>query len=203
MARGELGEVTPGTGVSTQEMLARAARMSPEEINRHVNDVINNRAGNPVDQAAAVRLQEANLAQRAYAASRAAALDPTNQQLKDAEKKAFADVTAFNNGPLAQIKSHFHGIGMSLQGEHPVDLTTFNGWQEKFLKDNGKPPPPEAEPALRKAAERVNDAAKADNGAMQKLGTEIERQSVRRRLPTADEVRNRIWERIKDRPCVP
>jgi hypothetical protein len=200
MARGELGEVTPGQGYSTQEMLARGLRMGPEEINQHVSDLMHG-TGNLDLQASAVRAKEASLSQRASNLSRIAEANPSNQQARIDADNAFHDVTDFHNGPVATLKVKWSNTGRGLQGEISVDLTTFNGWQEKFLKDNGKPPPPEVEPALRKAAERINGAAKADNGAMQKLGAEIEKQSARRRLPTADEVRNRIWERIKDRPC--
>ena len=90
---------------------------------------------------------------------------------------------------------------MGLQGEVPVNLSTYNGLREQFLRDNGKPAPSEMESALRKTAQRVRDAADAENAAMQKLGAEIDKASARRRLPSAEEVRNNIMERMKDMPC--
>jgi hypothetical protein len=200
-ARGEVGEVIPGEGYSKEELLARGLQMGPEEINQHVSDLMNNRGGDPKLQAGAVRAEEARLSQRSNAASRASEADPANQQLRVDADNAFKDLTDFHNGPVAKLKNNWHAQGMTLQGEIPIDLSTFNGMREKFLKDVGKPPPPSMEPVLRKVAKRVNDAAAADKQALNNLGAEIERQTARRRLPTADEVRTRIMEQMKVDPC--
>jgi hypothetical protein len=175
--------------------------MGPEQINQHVSDLMNNRGGDPIAQAAAIRAEEARLSQRSNAASRALDADPTNQALKVTQDNAFKDLADFHNGPVAKLKNNWHATGMGLQGELPVDLSTFNGLREAFLRDNGKAPAPEMEPALRKTAQKVRDATAANNGAMQKLGAEIERQTTRRKIPTADEVRLAIMERMKDMPC--
>jgi hypothetical protein len=200
-AAGTLGEVAPGEGASTEALLARGLRMGPEQINQHVSDIMNNRGGDPVAQASAIRAEEARLSQRSAAASRAAEADPSNPQLRAAANDAFADVTDFHNGPVAKLKNNWHAQGMGLQGELPVDLATTNGLREAFLRDNGKAPPPQMDSAIRDMAGKVSDAAAANNGAMQALSTEIAKQTTRRRLPTADDVRSRIMEKIKDMPC--
>jgi N-acetylmuramoyl-L-alanine amidase/Protein of unknown function (DUF2934) len=200
-ARGEVGEVIPGEGYSKEELLAKGLQMGPEQINQHISDLMNNSGGDPKLQAGAVRAEEARLSQRSNAASRASEVDPANQQLRLDADNAFKDLTDFHNGPVAKLKNNWHAQGMTLQGEIPVDLSTFNGMREKFLRDVGKPPPPKMEPVLRKVAKRVNDAAVADKQALQNLGAEIERQTTRRRLPTDEEVRTRIMERMKVDPC--
>jgi N-acetyl-anhydromuramyl-L-alanine amidase AmpD len=200
MASGELGEVVPGEGASTEALLARGMRMGPEEINQHVSDLINNK-GNIVDQAAAIRAEEARLSQRANAASRAVTADPGNQQLRLDEDNAAKDLTDFHNGPVAKLKNDWHKTGMGLQGEIPVDLSTFNGLREAFLKENGKSPDPKSEPAMRAMAKKVSDAAVADKNAMLALSNEIKKQSAGRKLPSADEVRDRIREQIGIGPC--
>jgi N-acetylmuramoyl-L-alanine amidase len=200
-ARGEVGEVIPGEGYSKEELLARGLQMGPEEINQHVSDLMNDRGGNSVLQGAAVRAEEARLSQRSNAASRASEADPANQQLRVDADNAFKDLTDFHNGPVAKFKKDWSDQGRTLQGEIPVDLSTFNGMREKFLRDVGKPPPPKMEPVLRKVAKKVSDAAAADKQALQNLGSEIERQTARRRLPTDEEVRTRIMERMKVDPC--
>jgi hypothetical protein len=199
-AAGELGEVAPGEGYSKEELRQRGLRMRPEEINQHVSDLMN-RTGDPKLQAAAVAAEEARLSQRAHAASRAADANPGNHELALASENAFKDVTDFHNGPVATLKNNWHAQGMTMQGEVPVDLATFNGQREAFLRDVGKAPPPKLEPMLRKNAKKVSDAVAKDNGVMRKLGAEIDRQTARRRLPTADQVRLAIMERIKDMPC--
>jgi hypothetical protein len=200
-ARGEIGEVIPGEGYSKEELLARGLQMGPEEINQHVSDLMNNRGGDPKLQAGAIRVEEARLSQRSNAASRASEADPANAQLRTDANVAFQDLTDFHNGPVATLKNNWHAQGMTLQGEVPIDLSTFNGLRERFLRENGEAPSKNMEPLLRKTAKAVAESAAADRAAMDELGKEIERQSARRALPTDEEVRNRIMEAVKDYPC--
>jgi len=187
-ASGELGQVTPGQGVSTESMLAKGLKMGPEEVNQHVSDLMQGK-GDPVAQAAAVRSEEARLSQRSNMASRASEADPTNPQLKAQADEAFNDLTDFHNGPVAKLKNNWHAQGMTLQGEMPIDLSTYNGMREAFLKEVGKTPSSDMEPTLRKTAKRVRDAAEADMAAMNKLGAEIEKQTAKRKLASAEETR--------------
>jgi hypothetical protein len=199
-AGGEIGEVIPGEGYSKEELLARGLQMGPEEINQHISDLMHN-TGDPKLQAAAVRAEEARLSQRSNAASRASEANPANNQLRTDANVAFQDLTDFHNGPVATLKNNWHAQGMTLQGEIPIDLSTFNGLRERFLRENGEAPPKNMEPLLRKTAKAVADSTAADRAAMDNLGKEIQRQSARRRLPTDEEVRNRIAEAVKDYPC--
>jgi hypothetical protein len=201
MVAGDLGHVEPGLGVTKEEMLARGLKMGPEEINQHVSDVMSNRGGDPKQQAAAIRAEEARLAQRSHNASLISEADPQNQQARIEADNAFKDLTDFHNGPVAKLKNNWHAQGMTLQGEIPVDLSTYNGLREAFLRDVGKPPPAEMEPVLRNTAKRVRDASMAEAAAMQKLGAEVERQSARRLLPTDEQVREKIMKRMKVEPC--
>jgi N-acetyl-anhydromuramyl-L-alanine amidase AmpD len=201
MASGELGLVEPGVGVTKEEMLARGLQMPPETIAQHVSNVMNDVGGNPRDQAAAIRTEEARLSQVSRNASLASEADPNNAQLRIDADNAFKDLADFHNGPVAKLKNNWHAQGVSLQGEIPVDLSSYNGLRDAYLRDVGKAPPPEMEPALRKTAQRVRAAADAESAAMRNLGAEIERQSARRRLPTDEELRQRIMERTKDMPC--
>ena len=201
MATGDLGPVEPGVGVTKEEMLARGLKMGPETISQHVSNIMNDAGGNPRDQAAAIRTEEARLSQVSRQASLASEADPGNQQLRVAADNAFKDVTDFHNGPVAKLKNNWHAQGVSLQGELPVDLSTYNGLRDAYLRDVGKPPPANAEPVLRRTAQRVRDAATAETAAMNKLGAEIEKQSARRPLPTEDQVRENIVKRMKVQPC--
>ncbi len=197
---GELGEIAPGQGYSTKDMAAQGLKMSPEQINQHVSDLMQG-TGNPIEQGKAVRAEEARLSQRSIDLSRAATADPTSVNAKVAADNAFKDVTDFHNGPVARLKTIFHATGMGLQGELPVDLSTFNGLREAYLRDTGKAPPLELEPKLRQTAEKVSTAVAEDNAAKVKLGQEIDRVTKNRKLPTADEVRRRVQDRMKVEPC--
>ena len=201
MASGELGHVDPSIGVTKEEMLARGLKMKPEEINQHVSDVMSNRKGDPKAQASALRAEEARLAQRSHDLSLISEADSTNEQKRLAAQNAFDDVTDFHKGPMAKLKSDWHAQGMSLQGEIPVDLSTYNGLREAYLRDVGKPLPPGAEKTMRKVAKSVRDASAAETAALNKLGAEIERQSAKRNLPTADQVREEMMKIMKVDPC--
>jgi hypothetical protein len=175
--------------------------MGPEEINQHVSDVMNNRGGDPKAQASAIRAEEARLTQASRNASLLSEANPADQQARLVADNAFKDLTDFHNGPVAKLKNDWHAQGMTLQGEIPVDLSTYNGLREAYLRDVGKPPPANAEPVLRRTAKQVRDAATAESAAMQRLGAEIERQSARRPLPSEDQVRENIVRRMKVEPC--
>ena len=88
-----------------------------------------------------------------------------------------------------------------MQGEIPIDLSTVNGLRERYLRDTGKIPSKKMDATFKRAAKRVTQVLAEDDAAMQNLGKEIERVTRGRKLPSADEVRNRVLERMKVDPC--
>ena len=201
MVNGELGPVEPGVGVTKEEMLARGLRMGPEAINQHVSNVMNDVGGNPRDQAAAIRAEEARLTQVSRNASLASEADPTNQQLRIQADEAFKYLTDFHNGPVAKLKNNWHAQGMTLQGEIPVDLSTYNGLRDAYLRSVGETPPKSMEPVMRNTAKRVRDTSVAEATALKKLGAEIDRQSAKRFLPTDEQIREKVMRKMKVDPC--
>lgn len=199
-ARGEMGEVAPGQGFSASDLAQRGLRMPPEEINQHVSDIIQG-GGDPVLQAAAIRGEEARLSQRSNQLSRMAEANPKNIEAKLEADNAFKDLTDFHNGPVARLKENWANQGRAMQGEIPVDLSTFNGLREQWLRDTGQEPPSSIEPTLRRTANKVAESVVEENGARSRLAQEIDKTAVRRKLPTADEVRNRIREELGLGPC--
>jgi hypothetical protein len=199
--QGELGEIAPGQGYATTDLVQRGLRMAPEEINQHVSDVMNGGGNDPVAQAAAIRAEEARLSERSAQLSRVAEANPTNLAARQAANSAFQDVTDFHNGPIAKLKERFHATGMALQGEIPVDLSTINGLREKWLKDNGKAPPPTMEPTFRRTAANVRRVTAEENATVGRLGQEIEKATRGRKMRSVEEVRNAIVERMKNLPC--
>lgn len=198
---GELGEIAPGQGYGTRDLVQRGLRMPPEEVAQHVSDVMQGTGADPVAQAAAIRAEEARLSDRSNELSRAAEANPRDIEAAKAADDAFRALTDFHNGPIAKLKTRFHATGMALQGELPVDLSTFNGLREQWLKDNGKPPPASVEPALRRTAGNVSRVVGEERTAMQRLGQEIDRTTRGRKFPTPEEVRDAIIERMKNAPC--
>jgi hypothetical protein len=199
-AQGEIGEIAPGQGYATEDLIKVGQRMKPEEIAQHVSDLMQN-TGDPKLQAGAVRAEEARLSDVSSQASRVAEANPADRQAQVDAENAFKDLTDFHNGPVAKLKNNWHAQGMTLQGEIPVDLGTFNGLREAWLRDVGKPPTPDQLGTMKRTAKQVRDAATAEKIAMDNLSQSIDRANARP-IPSAEEVRNRIMERFKDDPCI-
>jgi hypothetical protein len=202
VAKGEVGPVEPGHGETTEALVARGSRMSPEQVAQHASNLRHDVGGNPVDQAAAVRFEEARLSQRSHELSLIAERNPENKQARIDADEAFKYVTDFHNEVIAKLKNNWHKMGMTLQGDVPVDLANFNGLREEFFKNTGKMPQSQTEAVLRKSAKRVRDANAALEAAIQRRGKEIDQLAARRPLPTHEQVREAIAKRMKGEfPC--
>jgi hypothetical protein len=199
-AKGELEEIAPGQGYKTEDLVQRGLQMGPEEITQHISDVMNNRHGDPVMQMAAARAEEARLSQQAARLSERAEANPGNAQAQIDARNARDNLTDLHVGALAKLKKMFHGLGMASQGELPIDLSTFNGIREQFLRDIGKAPPVDAEPAMRRTAAKVKAVVDADALAREKAKV-IDRHSEEG-LPSEDDVHRIIMETMGQIPCV-
>ena len=202
MATGELGQIDPAQGQSTEHLVMQGLKMSPTQRESLIDNFTKGKGGDFDQQGAAIRSKEAILSVQSRDASRAAAADPTNTQLQDQAKAAHDAVTAFHNGPIKKFKKAWSDAGRGLQREIPLDYTTLNGMKEAYLKGkgNGKEAPIDLEPKLKQMADTVNKAANAERAAMNNLGKEIEART--RGNPITDEhVRTRLMEIMKNLPC--
>jgi hypothetical protein len=198
-ARGEFEEVASGEGYATEDLLALGAQMKPEEVAQHVSNLMNNVGGDPVRQAAAVRAREAQLAAESNRLSRTWEDDPNNMEKRAAADQARDALSQFHAGPIAKMKNQWHGIGMSMQGELPFDLGTFNGLRDKWLKEVGKEPSPKVEEKMSKMAKDVRDADAEQRTAQEDLSREI-RKDTKRRMSEQD-LERYLDEVLKDPPC--
>ena len=202
MKAGELEPIDPNTGLTTEELMARALKMRPQEVQGHIDNFMDNRGGDPRDHAAAVRTREAFLTNRNRALSLKADSNPRDVQ---AQSEAAAARKALNEfytkgGPISKMKELFHVHGKGLQGEPSIDLSTEGGLHDKFLRETGKPPPPGAKPRLKKAAERVRTTHSDEYKARDKVDKTIDK-DTRKKLLEADEVEERIAKKMTQMPC--
>jgi hypothetical protein len=201
MATGELGQIDPSQGKSTEDMVQQGLQMSRTQRDGLIDNFMKAKGGDLDQQGAAIRSKEALLSEQARAASRATNADPTNSQLQ-AQAKAAADaVTAFHNGPIKKFKQVWSDSGRALQREIPLDYTTFNGMKEAYLKGKNKEAPADLEPKLKRMADAVSKSADAERVAMNNYGKEIEKQSRGKTLLSDDQIRTRLMEIMKDLPC--
>jgi hypothetical protein len=203
MASGELGQIDPSEGQSTEDMVKQGLQMSRDQREGLIKNFMKGQGGDLDQQGAAIRAREAILSEQARSASRAANADPANPQLQSQAKAASDAVTAFYNGPVKKFKRVWSDSGRVLQREIPLDYTTFNGMKEAYLKGKGKgnEAPPELEPRLKKMADVVSKTADRERVAMNNLGKEIEKQTRGKTLPNDDQIRTRLMEIMKDLPC--
>jgi len=199
-ARGEFDEVAPGQGYATEDLLAMGSRMKPEEVAQHVSNLVNGVGGDPVRQAAAVRAREAQLAAASNRASRVWEDDPANMEKKAAADQARDALSQFHAGPIAKMKNQWHGIGMSMQGELPFDLGTFNGQRDKWLKEVGSEPSPKVQEKMRKMAKDVRDKDAEQRAAQENLSKEIAEPTRAKRMREQD-LHRYLDEVLKDLPC--
>jgi hypothetical protein len=198
-ARGEVGEMIPATGYTREQLLEIGKRMTPEQVAQHVSDVVQGKTKAPL-QMVAVRMEEARLSQISARLSRISESDPTNTQARIDAEEASKHVTDFLNGPAARIKRDWHDTGDMLQDQIPIDLGSFNNQREKWIRDTGKEPTPAVEKTMYESARKVRQAQAADEASRRRLSEEIGKNS-RRKLPTPDQVRDRIIARMNNEPC--
>jgi len=203
MVAGELGQIDPSQGQSTEDMVKQGLQMSRDQREGLIKNFMKGKGGDLDQQGAAIRAREAILSEQARSASRAADADPTNPQLQAQAKVTSDAVTAFHNGPIKKFKQVWSDAGRVLQREIPLDYTTLNGMKEAYIKGkgNGKEAPPELESKLKQMADAVNKTANRERTAMNNLGKEIENRTRGKTLPNDDQIRTRLMEIMKDLPC--
>ena len=208
MATGELGQIDPSEGKSTEEMVMHGLKMSPDQRERLINNFNRGVGGDLDNQGAAIRSKEALLSIQSRDASRSAAADSANAQLQAQAKAAHDAVTAFHNGPIKKFKRVWSDAGRGLQREIPLDYTTFNGMKEAYLKGrgNGTEAPPEFAPKLKQMADTVTKVTNKEYAATtnynKEIGDYLEKQTRGKPpLPSDDQVRTRLMEIMNDLPC--
>jgi hypothetical protein len=199
---GELGEIAPGEGYSTHELVKAGSKMHPEEVAQHISNFMNDAGGDMIKQASAIRYKEAELSKRSSDLSKIADAYHGNAQARLDADKAFEDVTNFHKNEYAKLKKTFQGLGMSMQGKIPIDLSTFNGQREEYLKTSkkGEAPPAGLEKTMRQNADKVKAGIDADNVGMKALGDEVSKATTKERLTDQQRI-ERIMQKMGIGPC--
>ena len=178
VAGGELPQTDPNIGVTTEELLARGAKMGPEEINKRVSDLMEGKVNNPRDMAAAVRAKERELTQRSRQLGILSEENPNDAQAKLDADNALAKLHDFHSegGPIKKMKDIFSVSGVGLQGDLQYDLSSENGLKEKFFQESkGKKAPPQADPVIKETAARVRRAYSEDYKAKKRVSAEVDK----------------------------
>jgi hypothetical protein len=176
--------------------------MGQQGIDQHITNLMKNPGEVPIQQAAAVRAREAQLAAESNRLSRVWEDDPNNMEKRAAADQARNVLSQFHAGPVARVKSQGHNIFMSLQGELPYDLGAFNGHMDKWMDEVGSEPSPKVQDKMRKMAKEVRDTDEKQTAAEQAFGKEIAEDVARNpsRFSEGDMDRY-LDEKLTDIPC--
>ena len=147
-------------------------RRSQPAYQRHHEE----KGGDVRKQAAAMRIEELRLTQKARRLSIEAEENPHNAQAKLDYDNAAKDLADFHHGPIKKMKDVFHSAGVGLQGELGYDLSTYEGLRDKFFQENdNKNPPPSADPVIKDTAKRVRQTHSNEYKAKKKLSAEVDK----------------------------
>ena len=196
---GKIGEIAPGQGYSTHDLVQMGMGMTPEQVQASIRRVESGGL-DPMIDAMAIRSEAARLSERSTRLSRVAERQPNNRKAKQAADAAFEAVTNFHNGPVAALKNAWHGVGMSMQGEHPVDLSTLNGWKETYMRQ-GKVITPKVEERLKNGVKRYGKVIDAEQMAKARWERQVDAIGAGKMLPSPESVRNNIMRRLRNEPC--
>ena len=200
---GELEPINPEIGASTEELMARGLKMNPDQVDRHINDLMENAGGNARDQAAAVRKKEQYLTQRSRHLSLKAETTGSTQDRANYEA-ARKELNDFHGpgGPVKKMKELFHSHGVGLQGEPSPTCPPMAVWRKNTSRKLKRefPQPPKFRPRLEKVAKRVRDTHTQEYKARADLEREANRPS-KRKIPDADKVVEDIHKAMNGFPC--
>ena len=205
VAGGELPQTDPNIGVTTEELLARGAKMGPEEINKYVSDLMDGKVNNPRDMAAAVRAKERELTQRSRQLGILSEENPSDASAKLDADNALAALHDFHSegGPIKKMKELFNHLGVGLQGDLQYDLSSENGLKEKFFQESkGKKAPPQADPVIKETAARVRRAYSEDYQAKKRVSAEVDKWLGRKMSDSQiEETRQAALKKMNMNPC--
>ncbi len=203
---GTLGEIPTGVGMSWQEMVARGRELlnkgaDPYEIARRFK-----RSGRvSSDDFTVLRAERERLRVASNEAARASEDNPGDKGLADALTQARDAETAFVRDVVQPVKTATSDIFRGMQGEAPVDTSTFEGLRQMLLDEKGRKPTEAESQKLTQTAKKVRSTMQKEAAARSRIDKAIAREAARRKtpLPTDPEaLKQHFAERLKSLlPC--
>lgn len=200
---GRIDPVESGEGMSWQEMvdLGRQqmnAGADPQMIARRFER--NGRISAP--DFAVIRAERERLAietNKAADAVKAAPGDPVVKAAYDQAKKVETD---WIQQVVQPAKTATSNIFRGMQGEAPIDASTFEGLRRSFVDTTGKEPGPYQETVMRFRANRVRQAQGAERAALGKLSQHIEKEFPNIKTPSLEQLRSEMQKMARElTPC--
>lgn len=201
--KGQIDEVSTGEGMSTQELIDKgkndiAKGVDPYEIARRAQ-----RTGRLSDtEFAVLRAHAEDLHARALSAEVDMNFDKTPETTQKYES-AFKDLNDWNQNVVQPAKTRTSNIFRAMQGERPIDASSYTGLREAMIKTRGRDVKPSEQFPLRTKAKAVQDANARSAKAIEDLNTEITKSSKpTAKIASMDEFKEVVAKKLKEvAPC--
>lgn len=200
---GAIGPIESGEGMSWQEMVD----LGREQLNKGANplEIASRlkRTGriSPTDFAV-IRAERERLAVESNKAADIAQADPNNPAARQALVNARAAETSWIREVVQPAKTATSDIFRGMQGEAPIDASTFEGLRRRLVDVTGKEPTPYQSAVMRNRVNKVRTAQGAEKAALGKLSQHVEKEFPNIKTPSLDELRAEMQKMAKElTPC--
>lgn len=200
---GKIDEIAAGEGMTWKEMVDLGREKlnqgaDPLEIARRFQ---RNKRISPTDFAV-LRAERERLAIESNKAAQAVRDNPNNAAAKQALTDARKAETSWIRDVVQPAKTSTSDIFRGMQGEAPIDATTFEGLRRAVVDIKGKEPNVVEASNLERRVSKVKKAQEVEARATEQLGKEIDRQLPKTRVPTLDELRSEMERMTQElAPC--
>jgi hypothetical protein len=200
---GKIEEIQPGEGLSWEEMVDRGRSLlnegaDPQMIARRFQR--NGRIS--ADDFAVVRAERERLAVETTKAEQVTRANPNDTVARDSYNAARATETDWVRNVVQPAKTATSDIFRGMQGEAPVDVSTFAGLRKAVLDMKGRDLKPNELRPLQERATNVQRAVEAEAQGVKKLGDAIEKHLPKVEAGTLDSLRAEMTKMAEElTPC--
>jgi hypothetical protein len=202
---GHIDPIDAGAGMSWQEMVesGRAQLNSganPAEIAARFKETGRLSA----DEFAVLRAERERLAMETNKAADAARANKNDRNAQRVLADARQAETAFVRDVVQPAKTATSDIFRGMQGEAPIDASTFEGMRRAFVDATGREPKPSEEARLTRRASEVRNAERAETAATDRLGKAIDKELPKSFVPqTLEDIRAEMAKMSAElTPCI-
>ena len=197
---GKIGAIEPGEGLSWQEMvdLGRASGINPQEVAQRFKQT----GRLSYEEFAALRAERERMAiQNNELADRANA-EPWNKDVQQALVNARKLETDFIRNVVQPAKTATSNIFRGMQGEAPIDATTFEGLRRAIVDATGKEPTALQATVIRNRAAGARKIADSEARALKNASRAIEQEFPKTKTPTLEQLKAEMERMAKElMPC--
>jgi len=197
---GKIGAIEPGEGLSWQEMvdLGRASGINPQEVAQRFKQT----GRLSYEEFAALRAERERMAIQSNELADRANAEPWNKDVQQALVNARKLETDFIRNVVQPAKTATSNIFRGMQGEAPIDATTFEGLRRAIVDATGKEPTQHQATVIRNRAAGARKIADSEARALKNTSRAIEQEFPKTKTPTLEQLKAEMERMAKElMPC--